>query len=50
MKGISCYTNALFTEKKLYELHNLHNENKGIICGGLMGGDIFINLVAEIFI
>ena len=50
MRVISCYANALFTENKLYELHNLHNENKGLICGGLMCGDIFINLVAEIFI
>ena len=28
--------NALFTENKVYELYNLCNENKRLICGGLM--------------
>ena len=28
--------NALFAENKVYELFNLYNKNKGLICGGLM--------------
>ena len=32
----TCNGNALFTENKLYELHNLCNGNKGLICRGLM--------------
>ena len=27
--------NALFAENKVYELYNLYNENKRLICGGL---------------
>ena len=34
------YGNVLFAENKLYELHNLYNENKGLICGEFISGEI----------
>ena len=40
MKSTTCYGNALLSENKLHELHNLYNENKGLICGELMCGEI----------
>ena len=40
MRSTTCYGNALFAENKLHELHNLHNKNKGLICGGLTCGEI----------
>ena len=38
-KSTACNENALFDENKLHELYNLCNENKGLICGGLMRSD-----------
>ena len=40
MRSTTCNGNALFVEKKLYELYNSYNENKGLICGGLVCGEI----------
>ena len=39
MRSTKCNENALFAENKVYELYNLHNENKGLICRGLICGD-----------
>ena len=36
MRGTTDNGNVLFAENKLYELYNLQNENKGLICGGIM--------------
>ena len=51
MRSTACNGNALFAENKLYELYDLYNENKELICGGLCVEkyDIFKNLVTEIF-
>ena len=40
MRSTTCYGNALFAENKLYELHNLYNKKKGLICGGRTCGEI----------
>ena len=37
---VTCNGNALFAENKLHELYNLYNENKGLICGGLVCREI----------
>ena len=34
MRSTTYNENALFTENKVYELYNLDNEYKGLICGG----------------
>ena len=41
--------NALFAENKLHELYNLYNENKWLICGGLMGGEILNSPCLDFF-
>ena len=40
MRSTTGNGNALFAENKLYELYNLQNENKGLICGGIMREEI----------
>ena len=40
---------ALFAENKLYELYNLYNENKGLVCEGLMRGEILDSSCLDIF-
>ena len=35
--------------KELYELYNLYNENKGLICGGLMCGEILNSSCLDFF-
>ena len=39
MRSTTCNGNALFAENKVYELYNLCNENKGLICAGLTCGE-----------
>ena len=49
MRSTTCNGNALFAENKVYELHNLHNENKGLICGRLMCGEILSSSCLDFF-
>ena len=39
LRSTTCNGNALFAENELYELYNLYNQNKGLICGELMCGE-----------
>ena len=39
MRSSTCNGNALFIEIKLCALYNIPNENKGLICGGVMRGE-----------
>ena len=32
MRSTTCNGNSLFAENKVYQLYNLYNENKGLIC------------------
>ena len=34
---------------KVYQLYNLYNENKGLICGGLMCGEILNSSCLDFF-
>ena len=49
MKSTICNGNALFAENKLYELYKLYNENKGLICEGLMCGEILNSSCLDFF-
>ena len=49
MRSTTCNGNALFAENKVYELHNLHNENKGLICGRLMCGETLSSSCLDFF-
>ena len=49
MRSTTCNGKALFAEDKLYELCNLYNENKGLICEGLMRGEILNSSCLDIF-
>ena len=49
MRSTTCNGNALFAENKLYELYNIYNKNKGLICGGLMYGEILNSARLDFF-
>ena len=49
MRSTTCNGNALFVENKLYELYDISNENKGLICGGFMFGEIFNSTCLDFF-
>ena len=40
MRTTKCNGNTRFAENKLYELYNLYHENKGLICGELVCGEM----------
>ena len=40
MRTTKCNGKTRFAENKLYELYNLYHENKGLICGGLVCGEM----------
>ena len=49
MRSVTCNGNALFAENKSYELYNISNENKGLICGGLICGEILNSTCLDFF-
>ena len=49
MRSTACNGNALFAENKLYELYNIPNENKRLICGGLMCGEVLNSTCLDFF-
>ena len=49
MRSSTCNGNALFIEIKLYALYNIPNENKGLICGGVMRGEILNSTCLDFF-
>ena len=49
MRSTTCNGIALFAENKVYELYNSHNENKGLICGELICGEILNSSCLDFF-
>ena len=49
MRSTTCNGNALFAGNKFYELYNIYNENKTLICEGLMCGEILNSTCLDIF-
>ena len=49
MRSTTCNRNVLFAEIKVYELCNLYNENKVLICGGLMCEEILNSSCLDFF-
>ena len=49
MRSTTWNGNALFAENKLYELYNLYNEHKRLICEGLMCGEILNSSCFDFF-